>query len=146
MARVKIEIPSQFNFQCSIPLRITDLNYGGHVGNDRILSLIHEARVLYLAEHGYSELDLAGVSLIMADAALEYKAELFHTDKLRIYVTAVEPSSSGFELVYKLEKMAGEKTIVVAYAKTGMVCFDYRSRKVVRLPEAARVKLFQPGN
>ena len=45
MQRVKVELPANFNFSCIIPIRITDLNYGGHVGNDAVLSLIHEARI-----------------------------------------------------------------------------------------------------
>lgn len=48
MARISIDLPSTFTFSATIPVRITDLNYGGHVGNDTILSIIHEARVQYL--------------------------------------------------------------------------------------------------
>ena len=45
MARVKLELPAQFNFRTNIPIRIQDLNYGNHVGNDAILSIMHEARL-----------------------------------------------------------------------------------------------------
>jgi len=36
MARIKILLPEHFSFSCSIPIRITDLNYGNHVGNDTV--------------------------------------------------------------------------------------------------------------
>ena len=58
MARIKVELPEQFAFSTTIPVRITDLNYGKHVGNDTILSMIHEARVQYLRQLGYGELEL----------------------------------------------------------------------------------------
>ena len=48
MARIKIELPDNFPFTTSIPVRITDINYGGHVGNDTVLSIIHEARMQFL--------------------------------------------------------------------------------------------------
>ena len=48
MARVKLEVPSTFSFQTTIPIRITDVNYGGHVGNDSILSILHEIRIQFL--------------------------------------------------------------------------------------------------
>lgn len=61
MSSLKSQLPSQFSFHCDIALRITDLNYGGHVGNDRIMALLQEARVQFLAQKGYSELELEGI-------------------------------------------------------------------------------------
>jgi acyl-CoA thioester hydrolase len=137
MPRVNVELPASFSFQARIPVRITDLNFGGHVGNDRILSLIHEARVEYLASIGYKELDMAGVALIMADVAIEYKHELFYGDELLVSVAAADFTRVGFDLLYKLEKRSADGMTVVAKAKTGMVCYDYSSRKVVRIPPQA---------
>ena len=76
MERVKIHLPDAFAFSTVITIRITDLNYGGHVGNDTFLSLIHEARQQFLMSHGYKELSFEGAELIQTDAAIEYKREL----------------------------------------------------------------------
>jgi acyl-CoA thioester hydrolase len=143
MARVKIDLPESFLFHTSIPIRITDLNYGGHVGNDRILSLIHEARVDFLQSLGFTELDMGGVSLIMSDVAIEYKNELFYGDKLLVSVSAGDFTSSGFDLLYKLQKDADSTMLLIAKAKTGMVCFDYSTRKIMRVPELVRQKLLE---
>ena len=134
MARIKVELPEQFAFSTTIPVRITDLNYGKHVGNDTILSMIHEARVQYLRQLGYGELDLAGVGLIMSDVAIEFKSELFYGDEVLVSVAAGDFSKISFDLYYKLEKRAGDKTITVAVAKTGMVCYDYEQKKVAAVP------------
>ena len=136
MARIKIHLPETFSFSTQIPVRISDINYGGHVGNDSILSLIHEARLHFLKSFGYTELEFAGVGLIMADAAIEFKGEAFYGDVLKAYVAVEEISRIGFELYYKLVK--GEDETVVAVAKTGMICFDYSKRKVTTVPEAVR--------
>jgi len=152
MPKTRIELPEKFSFTTMIPVRITDLNYGGHVGNDSILALIHEARVQFLRNFGYGELDLAGVGLIMADAAIEFRNEMFYGDILRASVAASEFSRVGFDLYYKLEKVATgsriegqlpgeEKWIPVALAKTGMICYDYTLKKITSVPKEVCSKL-----
>jgi len=141
MARIKVELPEHFSFSASIPVRITDLNYGKHVGNDTILSMIHEARVQFLKQFGYGELDLAGVGLIMSDVAIEFKNELFYGDVVKVSVAAGDFSKIAFDLYYKLEKMSGDTTRLVAVAKTGMVCYDYDKKKVTAIPGEVVEKL-----
>jgi acyl-CoA thioesterase FadM len=139
MARIKVELPEHFSFSTTIPVRITDLNYGKHVGNDTILSMIHEARVQFLQQFGYGELDFAGVGLIMSDVAIEFKNELFYGDAVKVSVAAADFSKIAFDLYYKLEKTSGDTLIAVA--KTGMVCYDYNKRKVAAIPGEVVEKL-----
>src|SRR6266576_5003733 len=112
MARIKIELPKQFHFSCEIPVRITDINYGGHVGNDTILSIIHEARMQFFKHFGYSEMQFAGVGIILADAGIEFKAELFYGDTVIAYVTAGEFSKVSFDVFYRLEKQLNDKMVL----------------------------------
>ena len=137
MERIKLNIPEHFSFSTTIPIRITDLNYGGHVGNDAFLSLIHEARVRFLQHYGYSEMNVEGAGLIMADAAIEYKKELSYGDMVVIAVTATGFDKLGFDIFYKLELEDGEKRILAGKAKTGMMCFDYTLKKKMPVPAAA---------
>ena len=141
MARIKVELPEHFAFTTTIPVRITDLNYGKHVGNDTILSMIHEARVQYLKQLGYGELDLAGVGVIMSDVGIEFKSELFYGDEVIVSVAAADISKIAFDLYYKLEKRSGDSSVLVAVAKTGMVCYDYGKKKVAAIPEEVVLKL-----
>ena len=142
MARIKIDLPESFSFSTSIAVRITDLNYGAHVGNDTVLSFIHEARFRYLQSLGYTEFNLEGVGLIMSDAALVFKNEIYYGDELLISIRAVEFIRVGFDLIYKMEKKPSDQPLItVALVKTMMVCFDYEQKKVVPLPEKAVFKL-----
>ena len=104
MARIRIELPAVFKFSASIPIRITDLNYGGHVGNDTILSIIHEARAQFLKSLGYSEKDFGGTGLIMADVVINFKSELFYGDVVNAAVSLVNISRASFDMVYLLKK------------------------------------------
>jgi acyl-CoA thioester hydrolase len=141
MARVKIDLPATFNFTTKISIRITDINYGGHLGNDTVLSIIHEARVQFLKNSGYEELNLDGAALIMSDVAIEFKNEAFYGDVIIISVAATSFSKVAFELYYKLEKDNNEKRITVAVAKTGMVCYDYQQKKIIAIPASVKENL-----
>jgi acyl-CoA thioesterase FadM len=141
MARIKIDLPEKFPFSVSIPIRITDLNYGGHVGNDTVLSLIHEARMQFLQYYGYKEMEIEGIGLIMTDVGIEFKSELFYGDTIKASVSVADFSRIGFDLYYKLEKVVEGKTILVATAKTGMICYDYSSKKIMRVPEKFQATL-----
>lgn len=134
MSRIKIKLPEKFSFACSIPVRITDLNYGGHVGNDTVLSIIHEARMQFFQHLGYTEMNLGGCGMIMADAGIEFKSELFYGDMVLVSVAVADLSRVGFDLYYKLEKEDQSNKVTVALAKTGMICYDYERKKIVGVP------------
>lgn len=137
-------MPGQFSFSTTIPVRITDVNYGNHVGNDAVLSIIHEARMQFLKNFGYTELEFAGAGMIMSDVAIEFKNELFYGDIVIASVTTSGFTKAGFDIYYKLEtfrQAQDDKKILVAVAKTGMVCFDYIRKKIVQIPVEAVTKL-----
>jgi acyl-CoA thioester hydrolase len=138
MARIKIALPKKFTFTTTIAIRISDINYGGHMGNDALLSILHEARVQYLLHHGYAELDIVGKSLIMADVAIEYKGEAFRGDVLTIEMAAHDFTKYGFDIIYRV---TNQEQKLIALAKTGMLCFDYTARKVISLPQEVTNRL-----
>lgn len=136
MTRVKIDLPEGFVFTTDIPVRITDLNYGNHLANDAILALIHEARVRFLTKYGWSEKDVAGEAIIMADCAIRYRGEGFYGDVLQIEVAVTDFTRKGCDLVYRVtEKSTGR---AIADAKTGIVFYDYDQKKPVSVPESFR--------
>jgi len=139
MARVKLETPDKFIFSTRIKVRIDDINYGGHLSNDKVLSIVHEARLRFLNSLGFSELDLAGVSIIMADVAAIYKSEGFQGDELEIEIAVKDFTTMGFDIFYKILNLTTGKDL--ALVKTGIVCFDYKARKVQTVPKEF-LKLF----
>ncbi|MCC9166420.1 acyl-CoA thioesterase [Pontibacter harenae] len=138
MPRIKVDIPEYTAFVCHVPVRITDLNYGAHLGNDALLSILHEARVQLLQNYGYSEMNLGGASLIMADVAIEYKGESFYGDTLTINMAFTDLSKYGFDITYHVLNQKGGE---VARAKTGMLCFNYKERKLMSLPAEVKDRI-----
>jgi acyl-CoA thioester hydrolase len=146
MARIEIQVPEKFIFHTSIAVRVSDLNYGNHVGNDSILTLMQEARTLFYRSMGFeSEVKLEGsVGQIVTDAAITYKSESFLGDILHIEIAVGEWNKYGFDLFYRLTNKETGKD--VALGKTGIVCFDYATRKIARIPERLVEKLSLKSN
>jgi acyl-CoA thioester hydrolase len=131
MPRVKLDLPTRILFATDIPVRITDINYGGHLGNDSLLSVLHEARAQFLKKFGFSESDIGGVGILMSDAVLVYKAEVFYGDVLTIEIGVDDLQTAGADITYRVLSNGKE----AARAKTGIVFFDYTARKIVQMPE-----------
>lgn len=135
MSRSKILLPEDKPlFYTTIPVQITNLNYGGHVGNDKMLSIIHEARVRFLVHNECTELDIKGAALIMAESLVLYKNEAFYGDPLTIKIWATDITSLSFDLIYQITTSREGKEITIALAKTVMISFDYQTRKTKAIP------------
>ncbi len=142
MSRVKLGLPDTFIYATDIRLRVSDINYGGHMDNNAVLSLVHEARVRFLESHGYSELDVDGVGIIMVDAVIQYKSEAFYGQTLTFEVSVGGISRIGCDIFYRIsDRDTGRE---VARAKTGIAFLDYATRKPKRMPEGFR-SLFAAG-
>jgi acyl-CoA thioesterase FadM len=134
----RIVLPDSFPFATRISVRITDINYGQHLGNDALVSLLHEARVRFLAHYGFSEKDAGGPGLIMRNLEVAFSAEVRYGAALRIEVAGTRPGRAGFDVVYRVWEERPDEDIAVAVARTGMAFFDYEAGKVSRMPEAFR--------
>ena len=135
MARIKLNIPETKVFTARIPVRITDINYGNHVGNDALVSIVHEARMQWLASGKFSEMNIGGPGLIISDLAVEYKGESFYGDILSVNIAISEVQKISFEVYYEITAERSGKVVVIAKAKSGMVCYDYGAKKVAAMPE-----------
>lgn len=141
MSRIQLELPSSFLYSCELTVRASDLNYGGHVGNDSVLTIMQEARILFYRSMGYkNELNFEGsVGHIVADAAIVYKSEGFLGDVWTIEIGAAGFTKYGFDMFYRITHKITTKE--VAIGKTGIVFFDYDKRKVASIPVTFSEKL-----
>lgn len=132
MPRIRIDLPERFIFSTDIPIYIGHINYGHHLDNAVLLSLVSEARVRFFKSLGYTEMDVEGVGIIVADAAVQYLSESFHGDVLVFEMTPTDFNKYGCDLVYRVrEKSSGRN---VACGKTGILFFDYAQKKPVAVP------------
>ena len=132
MPRLRLDLPSTLPYRTQLPVRITDVNYGGHLGNDAVLALVHEARARFLASMGYSEMNIEGTAAIMSDAQVVYKSEGHYGDLLNASVGFGEIEGVSFEIFTLLAQADSGKE--VARIKTTLVCFDYTARRPMPVP------------
>ncbi len=134
MSRIKLTIQREYEFRHTITLQPRDINYGGHMGNDALVSLLGTARVAMLHSMGFTELHLGGhkTGVIMSDLSVNFKAEAFMLEELHIDTHVGEFTRTGFRLFHRVTR--GET--LVALAETGMVTFDYVSRRPSPVPGA----------
>ncbi|HJO91836.1 MAG TPA: thioesterase family protein [Victivallales bacterium] len=134
MTKVNVEFPDKFVFSTKLEVRINEINYGNHLGNDSVLSLVQEARIRFFRKLGFeSELLIAPIGIILADAAIVFKAESIWGDKLNISIGLSGFTKSSLEMYYKFENVKTGK--LVAKVKTGIVFFDYDRRKITKIPD-----------
>ena len=146
MGRTKITLPEKSIASFMIPVRITDINYANHLGNNAIIAIVHEARMQFLTQYGFTELDAGGTGLIMSELIVEFKNESYYPDLLTVNIFTGEISKKSFELFYLISAVRKEKDLIIAVAKTGMVCYNYQRKKIDLLPEKLKLVLLKSGN
>ncbi len=127
-----------FTFIFAYRVGVADINYGGHVANSAVLNFFQDGRIAYLAELGpYSEIDLGGCGIIMPEAHVFYRSEMFLGDQLDIGVRSKNLKRSNWLLEYRIERNGK----VTAEGETPILCFNYQTRKPCRMPAAFREAL-----
>ncbi|MEI6559839.1 MAG: thioesterase family protein [Rhodospirillaceae bacterium] len=136
MPRIAVDLPDRFVFTTELTVYINHINYGHHLDNAALLSLVSEARVRFFRSLGYSELDVEGVGIIIADAAVQYRSEAFHGERLVFELAATDFNKYGCDIVWKVTEKAGGRD--VARGKTGILFFDYAAKTKAGVPPRFR--------
>lgn len=139
MPRIKIELPELFTFNTEVAIYQGHINYGGHLDNAQLLTLVSEARSRYFQSMGYHEGNVEGIGIILADAAVQYRSEAFHGEIMVIHMTANDFSKNGCDLVWRMDEKATGRE--VARGKAGIVFMNYATRKIAPVPEAFRQRV-----
>jgi 4-hydroxybenzoyl-CoA thioesterase len=132
LPRIVIDLPERFIFATELTVYLNFINYGNHLDNAGLLFLVSEARARFFKSLGYTELNVDGVGIVVADAAVRYKSEAFHSDVLVFEMAVTDFSAWGCDIVYRVsEKIGGRE---VARGKTGIVFFDYTAKTKAPVP------------
>jgi acyl-CoA thioester hydrolase len=101
--------------------------------------MAHEARIRYLSRLGYSEIDVGGCGIIMADAAIVFRSEAFYGQSVRIQIATELAGRTGCDFFYRMTDTKDEREIAIV--KTGIVFFDYDKRRPTRIPKLFRAAI-----
>ncbi len=119
-------------FETEYKVIVSDINYGGHMGNERALIIFQQARMEWLNSIGYDEADIEGKGLIQLESHVYYLKEVFMGEKLLCRITGVQPERITFNIEYEIIK---ENNEVAIKGTTKMAVFDYEKKKIARIPK-----------
>lgn len=126
-------------FSVDYKVTISDINYGGHMGNERALLLFQQARIDLFKSLGVSEINVGdSVGTIQKDAHVYYRGEVHLGDELVISIKDIEITKTTLNFVYSVEKKDGK---IVLEGSTTIVAFDYEKRKVAKFSQEFLDKL-----
>jgi acyl-CoA thioester hydrolase len=129
-------------FSYEVPVRFSDADPMGHLNNARALTLIEEARLAFLSDHGTlgaaAEIAEARGGVIVARNEIDYlRPMLPFAGPVRVDIAVVAVGGSSFRLGYRLYQK-GEQT---ARACSVMVGYDYAAGTSRALRDAERARL-----
>lgn len=129
-------------FESTYRVSIGDINYGGHLGNDKALVVFQDARLLFLNSMDCTEIDIGdNLGIIMVEAGVRYLREIFHNEELHIAISVTEIRGKKFTLEYLVTRLPEKETVLTG--RTSFLIFDYSARKVVVMPDSFREKLLK---
>jgi acyl-CoA thioesterase FadM len=135
MARLKLDFPEdQYYYATQLTVRVTDINGANHLGNDSMISMISEARARFLFDFGLEDTLGQDVGTIVTDLATTYRNEAHARDQLLFEVGVMDFNTYGGDITFRITRPRDQA--LVAMAKSGFVFFNYKSRKVVPMPDA----------
>lgn len=144
MTRTVINLPDKFHFSMEHEVTVNDLNYGTHLGADKILTIALEAQMRFVISLGYDGLtSIEGQSYTMVDSETLYKAEVGHEKRLLIEVTASNFGKWDFEFLFRFSDSESKNEI--AAVKMGYIFFDYTNHTMVEVPQKFRRMFVAPG-
>jgi acyl-CoA thioesterase FadM len=121
---------------------ISDINYAKHLDSVAMVNILHEARLQFLADLGFTESNIFGLGMVVTDLAVEYRSESFANDMLIIDVGVSGFNRYGFDIGLQVTNSALET--VVCNAKMGVVFFDFDKHQITEAPPAFKGLLRQP--
>lgn len=105
--------------------RMSDINYGGHVGHTELINLLHEIRARFLHRYSLKETNIDGHLLVMRHLAFTYKNQIFWDNTLEI---KMQMKVDGVKIIFNYtvfnttlsnESVTGETTMVLLNKEKG---------------------------
>ena len=132
MPRLSLVEQPAYEHTYTMMVRVTDINHAGHLGNEALLGLVHEARTHFLKALSFDTIVSAQqpIGLIIADLAVNFKEEGFAHEEVSVDSQIDELGQKSFRLFHRIRR--GRQ--IIALVETGMVAYSYSARQATNLP------------
>lgn len=129
------DLPGAFRHRVVIDVRFADTDAMGHVNNAVYLTYCEAARIQYWTDvtgEPVAERHHGAESLILAEARITYRAQVFHTDVVTVESRATRIGTSSFTLEHRLtarDEVTGGPSRLVAVSDSVLVRYDYATER-----------------
>jgi acyl-CoA thioester hydrolase len=145
------DLPGEFRHRVVLDVRFADTDAMGHVNNAVYLTYCEAARIQYWTDvtgESVAERHHGAESLILAEARITYRAQVFHTDIVTVESRASRVGTSSFTLEHRLtarDEVGGGPARLVAISDSILVRYDYATERPTAItPEfLARMEAFE---
>jgi acyl-CoA thioesterase FadM len=122
-------------------IRISDINYGNHLGHDKLISIVHDARCSFFDSIGTSELHINDdqIGLVVHEVNFKYKSQIHFLDKIEVLSYFTEISDYSVKMNSEVKNMKQNKMSAVGYIK--LVCYNFKDNKISKFPKEFVEKL-----
>lgn len=131
------DLPGDFAHRVEIAVRFADTDAMGHLNNAVYLTYCEMARIRYWSDVTGEPLAArhhGAESLILAEARITYRAQVFHTDVVTVETRATRIGRSSFVLEHRLTACEpGGASRLVAVSDSVMVRYDYTVGRAAEL-------------
>lgn len=126
-------------FSIKYKIKDEDINYGGHVGNERALLFFQMVRINFFESLGFSELNIGdNIGVIQRNSFVEYNKELFLDDEITIQITDIQLEKNKFNIYYEVYNQENKLAI---NGSTLLLPFSYTEKKLKRIPSIFKEKV-----
>lgn len=120
-------------FSIDYKVIVSDINYGGHMGNERALIIFQQARMEFLNSLRYDEVNIGeDKGIIQLESHVYYLKEVKLGENLKCFIKDIECTRASFDTFYEV---VNEKNEVVLKGSTKNMAFDYNKQKPGRMPK-----------
>lgn len=119
-------------FSIEYKVTISDINYGGHMGNERPLIIFQQARIELFKNFELSELNIGdGVGTIQKESHVNYLKESFLGDILKVVIEKIEFTKTTMNFYYNI---FNQKDELIVTGSTLIIGYNYEKRKISKIP------------
>ncbi len=131
MNKLNIEDFENEKYRYQTFVRVGDLNYGNHLAHDKLITIIHDARVCFFKEHQLSEINLENTfTILLSSLTINYLAQGFLGDIITVRIFINEIKKTSFKMNYKVSN----QNFIIALCSTTLVCYNDIDRRLDKIP------------
>ncbi len=125
---------------CQIEVRFKDLDALGHVNNAVYFTYFEQARIKFFADH-LEQWNWAEQGLLLAHSEIDYLIPLYLNEKVTVDTWCSRLGRKSLPFMYEVFTEKNGSRTKVASGSSVLVCYDYKEKCTIVIPEDWRSKL-----